>query len=210
MFKNLTAIIAGSLIALSAGPAFAQSQNVPEGLDALMNLLMPKTIFVTSTTDHTGDLGGLAGADAICQGLADAPGSIVPEGEYVAVLSVIGVNASGRITPSSGPYIRPDGAPVASDFGALFAAFDAGGLDRTRDLLNPVIINELGTVSDVFVWAATSGSGVADGPDCLGWLSGDGGEAGTGGSSNSVAAQWLDFFLAPCDAPGRSLYCVGL
>ncbi len=209
MFKNLTTIIAGTLIALGTGPAFAQSQNVPVGLDAIMNLLEPKTIFVTSTADHTGDLGGLAGADAICQGLADAPGSIVPEGEYVAVLSVIGVNASGRITPTSGPYIRPDGAPVASNFGALFAAFDAG-LDRTRDLINPVIINELGTVSDEFVWTATSGSGVADGPDCLGWLSGSVGEAGTGGSSNRVDAQWLDFFLAPCDAPGRSLYCVGL
>ena len=77
MIKKLTAIIIGTLIALATGPTFAQGNNVGEALlnlgddlDELLSFLEPKTIFVTST-DHDGDLGGLAGADIICQDLAD-------------------------------------------------------------------------------------------------------------------------------------------
>ena len=170
----ITAIIAGTLIALAAGPAFAQANSVPEQLDNLLNLLMPKTIFVSST-DHDGDLGGLAGADLICQDLADAPGSIVPEGEYVALLSTDDVNASERITPSTGPYIRPDGAPVAANFAALFAT---GVASSDRDLINSVFVDETGMFRDVRVWTGTVRSGTATVDNCLGWNSLDGGDEG--------------------------------
>jgi hypothetical protein len=204
MLKNLTAIIAGTLIALGTGPAFAQSQNVPVGLDALMNLLEPKTIFVTST-DHDGDLGGLAGADIICQDLADAPGSIVPEGEYVALLSTDDVNASERITPSTGPYIRPDGAPVAANFAALFST---RFVSSDHNLINRPFIDETGMFRDVSVWTGTSPRGTATSGNCLGWTSSEELD-GDGGLSDSSLGTWLEFppDIADCVA-SLHLYCV--
>jgi hypothetical protein len=103
--------------------------------DPVLNLIEPKTIFVSSA-GYTGDLvaeanlalgtafsneEGLEAADALCQSLADGPDSIVPEGKYGALLSAGDVNAFSRIAPSIGPYIRPDGAPVAPNWVSLFA-----------------------------------------------------------------------------------------
>ncbi len=52
-----------SITALSSTVAIAQQETD-----------VPMTFFVTSTT-HSGNLGGLAGADAICQQLATAAGA---------------------------------------------------------------------------------------------------------------------------------------
>ena len=76
--------------------------------DDSQNLLVPKTIFVTSTV-HTGVLGGLAGADAICQGLADAAGSIVPEGEYIALCPPRRSLPARDLAPPPAPLFGPTG-----------------------------------------------------------------------------------------------------
>jgi hypothetical protein len=154
------AIATATLIAVASAPVSATHKGgVPHGqnggddsqtLESILSLLEPKTIFVTSMT-YTGDLGGLAGADIICQGLADAPGSIVPEGEYVALLSTDNVPASARITPSSGPYIRPDGVPVAASFAALFHV-----LSNSVDLITPPSIDEMGGTQAGQVWTGSS------------------------------------------------------
>ena len=217
--------IAGTLIALATGPVFAQGQNVGESimnlgedLDAILNLLEPKTIFVTSEL-FTGDLvteanklpgnafaasEGLEAGDALCQNLADVDGSIVPEGEYVALLSTEDVNAAARLTPSIGPYVRPDGLPIAADFVALFS------VDLFSDdfnLINPIGRDELGEVSFGVVWTGTFASGMGSGVDCLQWTSGDGGlQAGRIGFNGNVDARWLSVANQRCDVPSR-LYC---
>ena len=72
----------------------------------------PMTFFVTSTT-QTGNLGGLAGADAICQGLAQAAGA--GDNTWHAYLSTQGpgaVNARDRI--GAGPWHNANGARIAA------------------------------------------------------------------------------------------------
>ncbi len=222
--------IAGTLIALATGPVFAQGQNVGESimnlgedlenlgedLAAILNLLEPKTIFVTSGS-FSGNLideasalpgapfaDGLEAGDALCQNLADVDGSIVPEGEYVALLSNEDVNAAARLTPTIGPYVRPDGLPIAADFVALFS------VDLFSDdfnLINPIGRDELGEVSFGVVWTGTFASGMGSGVDCLQWTSGDGGlQAGRIGFNGNVDARWLSVANQRCDVPSR-LYC---
>ena len=92
---------------LAIGPATAQP---PTG---------PMSFFVTSAgSGNGGDLGGLAGADAICQNLAES----VDRGDLTwrAYLSTQGPdaeNARDRIGP--GPWFNADGAQIAADVESL-------------------------------------------------------------------------------------------
>jgi hypothetical protein len=78
----------------------------------------PMTFFITST-DQNGNLGGLAGADALCQRLAQAAGSPATR-TWHAYLSTQGpgaVNARDRI--GNGPWHNAAGVMIASDLDDL-------------------------------------------------------------------------------------------
>ena len=83
------------------------------------------SFFVTSTTNTTGDLGGLTGADARCQSLGAAAGQGART--WRAYLSVerdagngnAATDARSRI--GSGPWFNSAGVMVASDLTALHA-----------------------------------------------------------------------------------------
>ena len=83
------------------------------------------TFFVTSTTSVTGNLGGLRGADAICQNLANIVGA--GNRTFHAYLSAERdpdngnrpVDARSRI--GSGPWYNAKGALLASDLTSLHA-----------------------------------------------------------------------------------------
>jgi hypothetical protein len=62
-----------------------------------------------------GNLGGLVGADAICQGLASAAGA--GAGTWHAYLSTSAEDARDRI--GTGPWTNFDGAVIAADVAAL-------------------------------------------------------------------------------------------
>lgn len=90
-----------------------------------------RRVFITSSR-HDGDVGGLAGADAICQAEADDAGL---SGTYYAFLSTSGNDEPrDRFNRSPLPYVRPDGVQIARDWaeftGGRFAVsifMDAGG-----------------------------------------------------------------------------------
>ncbi|NNC65481.1 MAG: lectin [Gammaproteobacteria bacterium] len=91
----------------------------------------PMTFFVTSTT-HSGDLGGLAGADAECQSLAAAVGA--GGHTWRAYLSTTGtqaepgVNARDRI--GDGPWHNANGVMIAANVADLH-----GDIERDRNLI---------------------------------------------------------------------------
>jgi len=73
-----------------------------------------KYIFVSSVK-YTANLGGEVGADNKCQTLADA--GVVPAGTYKAWLSFpSGASAASRLNKSTVPYVRADGAQIASNW----------------------------------------------------------------------------------------------
>src|SRR5690606_22090089 len=130
-------------------------------------------VFVTSAT-YTGNLGGLAGADAKCQELADAANL---GGTYRAWLSVSGTPANSRLTHSTLPYGLVDGTLIANDWDHL--------VSNAMDLAAPITMTETGETktTDPFscAWTGSYDGGFAFGQDCNKWTSEAANETGTAG-----------------------------
>jgi hypothetical protein len=121
-FKTVI-MAAAAISAVAAGAAFAQGQqNQPKP---------PMTFFVTGET-QTGNLGGLAGADAICQRLAQAAGADNHTWHaYLSTQATEGqpaVNARDRIGP--GPWYSASGDMIARNVAELH-----GDLERDRNYI---------------------------------------------------------------------------
>ena len=153
----------------------------------------PARVFLTSTNQN-GNLGGLAGADAICQARATAASL---GGTWRAWLSTSTTNASTRV--GSGPWHRVgDFTKVADDIADL--------TDGTLDA--QINRNESGAIvatSVVFTGTTTAGNVTAN--TCNNWTS----TAGQGGrgSSGATGATWTQNNSENC-ANSRRLYCFEL
>ena len=79
----------------------------------------PMSFFLTSAgSGNGGDLGGLAGADAICQNLAESVDQVnLTWRAYLSTQGPDAVNARDRIGP--GPWFNAEGAQIASDVESL-------------------------------------------------------------------------------------------
>jgi hypothetical protein len=150
----------------------------------------PKRAFITSTATQ-GNMGGLAGADARCQSLADA--AKLP-GAYKAWLSDAQASPLTRFTHSALPYIRVDGTQIAADWASLISGALTGiGMEE-----NGV---SLPTIS---IWTGTNddGTGAAN---CNGWTSSDPSYTGVYGGSN-YSSEWSNTGVFNCDF-GTNMYC---
>jgi hypothetical protein len=115
-----------------------------------------KRVFLTSTT-YTGNLGGLAGADAKCQARANA-GKL--GGTWRAWLSVGGTDAKDRI---------PDAEYRLIDLSTVVATSKADLIDGM--IANNIDRDELGVLRESFVWTGTNNDGTGTGGDCNDWTS---------------------------------------
>ena len=115
-------------------------------------------VFVTSTT-HTGNLGGLDGADAICQARAKS-GPAAP-GTYKAWLSTACQSRRRlRLTHATVPYRLVEGTQVAGDWDDL--------TDGTLDA--PINRDQGGLLLPISqVWTGTAADGSFAGSDCVAW-----------------------------------------
>jgi hypothetical protein len=106
-----------------------------------------KKIVFVSSAKYTGNLGGVAGAAAKCQQLAEAAG--LP-GNYKAWLSDKTSSPAATFTRWNGPYVLVDGTEVASKWEGLTEDFH----------LAPITITETGQdTGESLVWTNTSASG---------------------------------------------------
>ncbi len=178
----LTAAVAAA--ALSAAIFTVQATQAAEDQE-------PMTFFITST-DQSGNFGGLAGADALCQRLAQAAGSPATR-SWAAYLSTQGagaVNARDRI--GNGPWHNANGVMIASDLDDLHG-------DSVRD--SNYIIAETSTDEngnpipgrfrgddepqnkhDILTGSDSHGNAIAGGDDrtCNNWTSDSDGQAMVG------------------------------
>jgi hypothetical protein len=116
-----------------------------------------------SSIEYDGNLGGLAGADAKCQALADAQSL---GGQWIAWLSAGSTNAKDRLT-SGGPFILLDGTLVANNLADLTDGALAHAINVPEALpLSGGSLVWTGTRQD-----GTSAAGLATGGyyDCIGW-----------------------------------------
>jgi LPXTG-motif cell wall-anchored protein len=168
-------------------------------------------IFVSSTVSK-GNLGGLAGADAICQSLGAAafPGS----GPWVAWLSdSTPTHARDRIAQpgAGGAYVR------ATRPNHVIATSLADLTDGS--LAHAVVLDETGHPRGgaYFVWTGSTSSGryFAGHGDCNSWTSDSGSFEGGVGSTRSTGKWWVESQSFRCCWPCNpqqadvALYCVG-
>lgn len=158
----------------------------------------PCRVFVTSTT-HDGNLGGLSGADAICQSLA-ASASV--RGTYRAWLSDNAQSPATRFSQSSGPYQLLNGVSIANSWADLS--------DGTLDA--PITVAENGATFDDLgfrSWTHTLANGTAGGAldeNCEGWTSAVNGPHGDAGQVTATSDNWTGFASGTCNNLFH-LYC---
>ena len=125
-----------------------------------------KLIFMSSKR-YSANLGGLEGADAKCQSLAEAAGR---SGVFRAWLSVISTSASQRLTHASERYILNTGVVVANDWADLTSGTLRHEVNETerKELAPPNAVNGC---NPLVFWTATDERGSQYGEDCKGWTS---------------------------------------
>ena len=156
-----------------------------------------KRVFVTRTT-YKGNLGGLAGADALCQNAATAASL---GGTWKAWLSDFDFDAIDRIT-GDGPWYNVAGTMVFANHAALSTAPAVG-----------VEVQENGEslIIGARVWTGTAAGGSHNGRGssdyCYEWTS----ETGTSTVGNTLATDgaWTDSETVTCVHNAR-LYCFEL
>jgi hypothetical protein len=168
LFSAVAVTLLGSAAVLAQGQAPAQPQ-------------MPMSFFITSTVPGHGNLGGLAGADQICQNLAAAAGA--GNRTWHAYLSqeqrgnVPRVNARGRI--GAGPWYNAKGVLIASNNADLHGDQQrdrnnikkATALDEKGNEVNGV--GNMPNVHDMLTGSDAQGRAFTDGYDhtCNNWTS---------------------------------------
>ncbi len=134
----------------------------------------PMSFFVTSAGSGKGaDLGGLAGADMICQTLAASAGrGNAMWHAYMSTQGPGGVNARDRI--GNGPWYNQKGALIARNLGELHGdtidqARLGNGLNKTADLNEKgAIVNGVGDMPnqhDMLTGSKPDGTAFTDGMD---------------------------------------------
>jgi hypothetical protein len=165
--------------------------------------LKPNLMF-TSSALFDGNLGGLAGADAKCQTLAQAKGLT---GNYRAYLGATATNAPSRFAVASG-WTRVDGSPLVDsigDFGTV-ALQNPPALDESG--------NDLSQSAQTRVWTATNADTTYFGQNCNNtgiapdWST-TSGRTLTGILSATNVDVLTGGSVFPCGTPVH-LYCFGI
>lgn len=166
-----------------------------------------KVVFATSVT-FTGNLGGLAGADAKCQALADA--AKLP-GLFRAWLSDGAHPVANRFTHPEVSYVLPTGAVVADNWTALTSGTLLNAINQTESGGFPPVSTGPTPCGGKLVWTNTAPNGDVSGTnDCWDWTSeSDAGEGAAGlGVSGSTSSQWTHWCTGSTPCSNRALlYC---
>jgi len=176
--------------AIGTGPASAASNSVTP--------VVPMRIFVTSIT-YTGALGGLTGADSLCQTRANAASL---GGTWKAWLSDTSTSAATRLSHSSVPYYNMNNQKVADNWADLIdsslsaaISYDETGASQTGYVFTNT--NENGTVWDNTALYT-----------CNNWTDGGPSYGDTEGNCTSTNGAWTKYTNGGmCYIPTR-LYCV--
>lgn len=172
-------------------------------------------VFVSSQS-HTGNFGGVTGADSHCQNLANSAGL---SGTFKAWLSGSTASSSpaSRFNQSSVPYVLVDGTLIANDWGDL----------TDGSIQNPINLDEAGnptTASMVYSYTRNDGTpGLFGSPShscyggdchCNNWTNSSGQGSPTPGSAVGQTTQtgnsWTDYSFGNfCGPTGYPVYCFG-
>jgi hypothetical protein len=147
-----------------------------------------RRVFVTATQMGDGNIGGLSGADGICQGAADVQGI---GGIWKAWLSDATSAPSNRFVLASVPYRLLDGTLIANNWADLTSGSLGHPIDVDETLRHPLATLE--------VWTGTLPAGLGTGATCSDWTNASVNMTGTVGLTNASNAQWSNGYVQFCD-----------
>lgn len=149
-------------------------------------------VFLT-TLAYTADLGGIVGADEICQ--FEAEGAQL-SGRWRAWISDSSIDAIDRIT-GDGPWVDTGGTLLFNNHAHL----------RTAPL-SPIVLDPYGqdTAFHDSVWTGTGTGGRRVWPDTCGDWTTEDWTRDAGSGITAVGGQWTDSGPLPCEWEAR-LYC---
>jgi hypothetical protein len=184
------------------------------GCDPGHHAAVARVAFVTSA-EFSGDLGGLAGADAICVAAA-AAAKLDNAGSFLAYLGDGAAAPATRfvdgLADKGFPYARRDGQKLANDLDDVFAT----------GLRVPLVITELGTVlpPEQYAWTGVDIHGQPGGAHCEAWgtnyfkYSGRVGQISPATDSDAdifawkIDGDWVDYSSRLCPTNNAMhLYC---
>jgi hypothetical protein len=163
-------------------------------------------VFVSSTVVVAGNIGGLSGADAICQSLAQGAGL---SGNFKAWLSDSVTDAASRFAHWSTPYVLPGGAQVASNWTQLVSGSVSHAIDQTESKGAA----PKGSMGNGLVWTNTNSNGTKYISLCSDWTSTSGvvNNWHFGNAAKSTASWTLDtqsLFAGSMCSQTAALYCI--
>jgi hypothetical protein len=154
-----------------------------------------RRVFVSSTSSNA-NLGGVSGADARCQNLANAANL---GGTWRAWVSSSTSSPSARFSKATVPYRLLDGTVIANDWNDLLSGSLRHAIDR----------DEKNTVTTgIEVWTATTSTGTYEGGGCNGFTSGSSNAPIVAqGVTDRASGQWTYVYLQYCDRTNPRIYC---
>lgn len=186
---------AGADAATDAGPDAATDAGPDAATDAGPDAGVTERRIFRTDTIQSANLGGIAGADAICAAQALAAGL---EGEFKAWLSTIASPVADRVTQGSDPYVLVDGTRVADDWSDLVDG----------SILAPINLDANGIVVQGEIWTGTLATGASfPGSDCAAFTTDSSGVTGRCGASSATNATWTDN-ISPACSTTLGLYCI--
>jgi len=151
----------------------------------------PMSVFVSSQTSVTGNLGGLAGADSLCQRLADAVGSKRIWRAYLSVERDVSnnnqpTNARDRI--GTGPWHNAAGALVANNVAELHARTGDSALfvDERGQRINGQWTGSPSPVQHDILTGSNADGTLMRGFTCADWTSASAADVGQVGHSDGM------------------------
>jgi hypothetical protein len=174
-------------------------------------------VFVSSQT-YAGNLGGVSGADSLCQSLAQRAGLT---GTFKAWLGAQGSTPGTRWTPRAGRYVLRTSQLVANSWNEIIT---------TATILTPIMVDKNGKMAmalpyDPFGPALARTGMYFSAPgttprvltpydqNCRDWTSGiqvppQSMDSGSGWCPNKPAPLWSDNYInLPCNEPMGHIYC---
>jgi hypothetical protein len=197
VFKKLSTLV----LAVAIGAAAAESADAaPVLVPPNLSPGSPYHLAFVSSTTSTASLGGIAGADALVQSLADAAGIGVTQGiTWQAVLSDSTTNAISRFNPSS-PIYDLKGNRVAVSGAALWNT-------ASVPLENPIMFDETGGAGTfIEVWTGTNDGGTLQQADSD-WTTSNSGDSATSGLAGATGSMWMNAIITSENVP-QSIYAV--
>jgi hypothetical protein len=158
-------------------------------------------VFTTSTT-YTGNLGGLAGADAICN--ARAAAANLP-GTYMAWISTAQGSPSTRFVQSAVPYRMVNNAKVADDWADLTDGTLDVNINKTE--LNGTPLNSTISCNNTTrqTWTGTNANGTAAANTCADFSTTN--STGAVGRNTITDATWSVCNAAAACTVTAPIYC---